>query len=211
MTNATSGAGTTYPSRIPEPPSRRMPLVEQELLTLPEYPNHHHNECRLWRRDYFPFQNTLVTITTNATSVVGTNHPSRMHESPSRRMSLVEQELLTLHNTCVTITTNATSGAGITYHSRIPESPSRRMPLVEQKLRTLPEYLNQHHNECHWWSRNCFPFQNTRVTITTNATSGAGTTYPSSIPQLPSRRMSLVEQELSTLPEYLSHHHDECH
>ena len=76
-------------------------------------------------------------------------------------MPLVEQELLTLHNTCVTITTNATSGAGITYHSRIPESPSRRMPLVEQELRTLPEYLNQHHNECHWWSRNYLPFQNT--------------------------------------------------
>jgi hypothetical protein len=36
-TNVTSGAETTYPSGIPESPSRRMPLVEQELLTLPEY------------------------------------------------------------------------------------------------------------------------------------------------------------------------------
>jgi hypothetical protein len=31
------------------------------------------------------------------------------------------------------------------------------------------------------------------------------------IPESPSRRMTLVEQELTTLPEYLSHHHDECH
>jgi archaellin len=87
-----------------ESPSRRMPLVEQELHT---------------------FQNTQVTITTNATSGAGTTYPSRMPESPSRRMPLVEQELLTLHNTRVTITKNATSGAGTTYPSRIPESPSR--------------------------------------------------------------------------------------
>ena len=167
-----------------------MPLVEQELVTL---------------------HNTWVTITTNATSGAGTIFLSKIPESPSRRMPLVEQELLTLHNTCVTITTNATSGAGTTYPSRIPGSPSRRMPLVEQELRTLPEYLSHHHNECHWWGSSCFPFQNTRATITTNATSGAGTTYPSRIHESPSRRMPLVEQELLTLPEYPSHHHDECH
>ena len=69
-----------------------------------------------------------------------------MPESPSRRMSLVEQELLNLHNTCVTITTNATSGAGTTYPSRIPESPSRRTPLVEQELLTLPEYMSHLHD-----------------------------------------------------------------
>jgi hypothetical protein len=39
--NATRGAGTTYHSRIPESPSRRMPQVEQELLSLPEYLSHH--------------------------------------------------------------------------------------------------------------------------------------------------------------------------
>jgi hypothetical protein len=104
----------------------------------------------------------------------------------------------------------ATSGAGTIFLSKISESPSRRMPLVEQELCTLPEYLSHHHNECHWLSRSCFPFQNTRATITTNATSGAGTTYPSRIPESPSRRMPLVEQELLTLPEYPSHLHEEC-
>ena len=64
------------------------------------------------------------------------------------------------------------------------------MPLVEQEL---------------------LPFQNTWVIITTNATSGAGTAYPPRIHESPSQRMPLVEQELLTLPEYLSHHHNECH
>jgi hypothetical protein len=30
--------------------------------------------------NYLPFENTLITITTNATSGVGTTHPSRMPE-----------------------------------------------------------------------------------------------------------------------------------
>jgi hypothetical protein len=169
-TNATSGAGTTYPSRIPELPSRWMPLAEQELLTLPEYLSHHHDECHKWSRNYFPFQNTWVTITTNATSA-----------------------------------------AGIAYPSAIPEPPSRRMPLEEQELHTLPEYPSHHHDECQEWNKDCWTFQNTLVIITTNATSGVGTTHPSIMHESPSRRMPLVEQELPTLPKYTSHHHDECH
>jgi hypothetical protein len=100
-------------------------------------------------RNYLPFQNTRVTITTNATRGAGNIHPSGIPESQSRRMSPVELELLTQHNTWVTITTNATSGSGTTYPSRIPESPSRRMSLVEQELLTLPKYLSHHHVECH--------------------------------------------------------------